>query len=343
VRLPFTTERLTVRLMRSADAAVVAAYRNDPHISEMQSWTLPYSEERASESLAEQDQWTDVTTDGWTMLGVEHDGALIGDLALRMSGGGHIAEIGYTLQRSAHGRGYAREAAGALVQRLFDEHPVHRVCASLSRDNRASMRVLEHIGLVRESTTKLTYLRRDGAWEDDLNYAVTREEFQQWRERPTTPPSDVALVEITEHNARRFLRLETHWSQRDFVAPMDASFADALAGESYDGHPVVPWFRGVEADGDPAGFVMLADVTDHHPEPYLWRLLIDRRHQRRGIGERVIELIIERTREQGVNGIGTSWVPALAGTPEPFYRRLGFEPTGEMDDDEVVARLQLQR
>ena len=32
--------------------------------------------------------------------------------------------------------------------------------------------------------------------------------------------------------------------------------------------------------------VMLALVTDAHPKPYLWRLLVDRRHQRRGIGRR---------------------------------------------------------
>lgn len=36
----------------------------------------------------------------------------------------------------------------------------------------------------------------------------------------------------------------------------------------------------------------------------------------------------------------TSWVPEDGG-PEPFYRVLGFEPTGEVDDGEVVGRLEL--
>lgn len=35
-----------------------------------------------------------------------------------------------------------------------------------------------------------------------------------------------------------------------------------------------------------------------------------------------------------------SWVPAPGG-PEPFYRGLGFEPTGEVDDGEVIGRLAL--
>jgi len=40
----------------------------------------------------------------------------------------------------------------------------------------------------------------------------------------------------------------------------------------------------------------------------------------------------------GPRRLTTSWNPALGG-PEPFYRGLGFEPTGEIDDGEVVAVL----
>jgi diamine N-acetyltransferase len=29
--------------------------------------------------------------------------------------------------------------------------------------------------------------------------------------------------------------------------------------------------------------------------------------------------------------------------PGPFYRRLGFEPTGEVDEGEIVIRLDLTR
>jgi RimJ/RimL family protein N-acetyltransferase len=341
MRLPFDTDRLHIRLMRSADAPTVVEIRNDPAVAHYQDWDLPYTTERALGMLAGQDQLDDITTDGWTALAIAHDGVVVGDLALHMSGGGRIAEIGYTLSVAAQGRGFAREAAGALVDRIFDEYPVHRVSADLSPDNRPSMRVLEHIGLVYESTKQLTFLRRDGTWEDDLVYAVTRDQHAEWRARPTHHPDVVVLEEITEHNVDRYRRLETHWSQRAFVSPMADSFRDALIGEEYDGHPALPWFRGVLADGEPAGFVMLADVTAHHPEPYLWRLLIDRRHQRRGIGERVIALLVERTRAQGVTGLSTSWVPDLAGTPEPFYLRLGFEPTGAIEDGEVVGRLAL--
>ena len=83
---------------------------------------------------------------------------------------------------------------------------------------------------------------------------------------------------------------------------------------------------------------MLANTSDAHPEPYLWRLLVDRLHQRRGIGRRVLDLVVEQCREWGANTLMTSWNPER-GTPEPFYLAYGFEPTGNVVDDEIEARL----
>ena len=76
------------------------------------------------------------------------------------------------------------------------------------------------------------------------------------------------------------------------------------------------------------------------PEPYLWRLLIDRKHQRRGIGTKILDAIVEFCREQGWSTLMTSWGEGR-GTPEPFYLRYGFVPTGEIEDEEIVARLTL--
>ena len=72
--------------------------------------------------------------------------------------------------------------------------------------------------------------------------------------------------------------------------------------------------------------------------PYLWRLLIDRRHQRRGIGDRVLSLLVARLRAEGHESLLVSWHPGPGG-PEPFYLARGFVPTGEVDEDEIVARL----
>jgi len=91
-------------------------------------------------------------------------------------------------------------------------------------------------------------------------------------------------------------------------------------------------------DGELVGFVMLAERTARHPEPYLWRLLVDRRHQRRGIGDRVLDLLVDRLRRAGAPSLLVSWVPGR-GSPAPFYLRRGVRPTGVVDDGEIGARL----
>ena len=68
--------------------------------------------------------------------------------------------------------------------------------------------------------------------------------------------------------------------------------------------------------------------------------MLDAAHQRLGHGTAVIGLVIEFLRSLGATELYTSWQPGDAG-PERFYLRLGFVPTGELDDDEIVACLDL--
>ena len=145
---------------------------------------------------------------------------------------------------------------------------------------------------------------------------------------------------MTHENRAAVRALRTHHSQRAFVAPMLDSFADALLPEIVDGAPVVPWLRAIEADGVIVGFAMLALTTPHHPEPFLWRLLIDRMHQRRGIASRALALIADECRAMGDATLLVSWVEGK-GSPRPFYLAHGFVPTGRIVDGETEARLQL--
>ena len=150
------------------------------------------------------------------------------------------------------------------------------------------------------------------------------------------------LVEITQQNVYKVGRLATHHSQERFVATMPETYTDALVPEIIDGKPVVPWMRAIEADGELVGFVMLAERTEVHLTAYLWRLLIDARHQGRGIGARALRLVGERLAAEGDAVLQTSWVD-VPGGPEGFYRKLGFEPTGEIEDGEIVASIPIGR
>ena len=338
---PLLTERLRVRRVEPGDTAALFARRNDPEVAELQAWEMPFSAADADRIVAGAAEDTDPPVDAWWMLTVERldDGEILGDLALRLGSEGRSAEIGYTFSRASWGHGYATEATAALVEHLFGRPQVTRVHATLHPDNHRSARVLENLGFVHEGHTRLSFWVGDENT-DDAHYGLTRADLDTWRNRPLAAPEEVRLVEVTPDTQSTVMRLVTHKSQERFVAPNVVSFAQALIPEVIDGAPVVPWYRAVEADGELVGFVMMAEITDAHPEPYLWRLMVDRLHQRRRIGDRVLDLVIDQCRAWGADSLIVSWEEGVGG-PSPFYERRGFEPTGEIVDGEIEARLVL--
>jgi RimJ/RimL family protein N-acetyltransferase len=337
--LPVTTERLVLRAFRAADAEPFAAYRSDPDVARYQSWSAPFPVADARKLIAEVGAMEGPQAGEWIQIAVERDGALVGDVAVGLDAGAAIATIGYTMAPALHGQGYGREAVGAVVDRLFDLTGVHRVEASLDPRNIASARLVESLGFELEGVAREAV--RDGNdWADDARYALTSGAHAAWRDRPSSAPTEVRLVEITPATARAMLELETHPTQRRFIATMPSSYADALFPDVVNGAPVVPWLRAIEADGERVGFVMLAAATEHHPEPYLWRLLVDRRHQRRGIGDRALALLVDQLRADGHRSLLVDWNLG-PGTPEPFYLARGFVKVRQLAVDEVEGRLEL--
>jgi diamine N-acetyltransferase len=144
----------------------------------------------------------------------------------------------------------------------------------------------------------------------------------------------ITLREITADTVRAVTKLSVHPDQQSFVATNAVSLAQALFSDA-------AWYRAIYADAELVGFVMLSDETlqanpPAEPTIGLWRLMIDVRHQRKGIGRKVIGLILEYYSSRPVTRpLYTSYVPAPGG-PGPFYLGLGFVPTGEVDEGEVV-------
>jgi len=147
----------------------------------------------------------------------------------------------------------------------------------------------------------------------------------------------VVLEPITPENVRAVYDLRVGPGQDQFVAPNSWSLAQALSGGD------LAWPRAIRVDGEIAGFLMLEiDPVDSQGRMYwLWRLMVAAARQRSGIGAAAVALAADEVRRRGGAELWTSWV-ALPGGPEAFYRKLGFEPTGDLIDGEVVGRLQLQ-
>ena len=333
-----TTERLLIRSFTDDDADDFHARRDDPEVAKYQNWVTPYPREVADEIVASVAAMAGPTPGEWWMAIVEdrHTGDVYGDLALHLSDDGHTAEVGYTFDSGHWGNGYAVESLDSLVAFLFEELDVTRVFGMLHPDNPASAMVLERTGFRFEGHTRRSFWLDDEV-SDDWIYGMVREDWEAWRTRKRTPPDEVRLVEVSVENLDQAVKLETHKTQERFVARMERSMADALFPEIVEGAPVVPWMRAIEADGELVGFVMLALRTEHHAEPILWRFLIDRRHQRRGIGGRALDLVEAACLAMGDTTLVTSWCEGT-GSPRPFYEAHGFVATGRIVDGETEAR-----
>ena len=203
------------------------------------------------------------------------------------------------------------------VDSLFAYPAVNRVHGSLHPDNYASAMVMERLGFLYEGTSRQSFWV-DGVVSDDPHYAILREEWKAWGERLRTPPINVSLVTVTPENLSTLLKLTTHHSQERFIPSVSQSLAEALVSPLERRVAMTPWYRAIEADGELVGFVMLADASATVPDPFLWRLLIDRRHQRRGIGRRVLDLLVDDRRAKGDYRLTVSFRPGL-GSPDEFY------------------------
>lgn len=180
-------------------------------------------------------------------------------------------------------------------------------------------------------------LHRRGEAAGIADWAVARRADGEFPGRPgprsVGDGARMELREVTEETVREVCALQVAPDQRRFVAPNAVSLAEASFAPR-------AWPRAIYADDVPVGFAMLS-IDEAEPEYYLWRLMIADGFQGHGYGRAAIALIADHVRAMpGATHLVTSWVPG-PGSPEGFYLGIGFEPTGEVDDGEVVARLEL--
>ncbi|HET7902196.1 MAG TPA: GNAT family N-acetyltransferase [Candidatus Nanopelagicales bacterium] len=151
----------------------------------------------------------------------------------------------------------------------------------------------------------------------------------------------VTLREITDDNRGAVLALRVTDEQTEYVADVAQSFADAVE------YPEAKaWYRAVYADEELVGFVMISDgITDPDPTllgPYfLWRLLIDQRHQGKGYGSAAIDRVVEHVRSRPDGDVLLVSCHVGPATPIPFYERYGFVRTGAVHEGEPVLALDL--
>jgi RimJ/RimL family protein N-acetyltransferase len=184
-----TTPRLVLRPFRTGDAPAVAKLAGDRDVaSTTASIPHPYPEGLAAEWIASHPARLTAGTEVILAVtlrkariagkaGAARDGRLIGAIGLIVERSGRKAEMGYWIGKPHWGKGYATEAARAVIAFGFDGLSLNRIFAHHMTRNPASGRVLEKAGMTFEGELRQHVLKWD-RFEDVRIYGILRSEHR---------------------------------------------------------------------------------------------------------------------------------------------------------------------
>jgi len=180
-----TTPRLALRPFhrRDAEALVESVCSSLPELSRWLPWPHPrYGRSDALRFIRDsQTAWEEGRAHDFALRshtdGVTHLGNIsVWPTSRREQAG----EVGYWVRSDHTGQGIATEAAARVLQVAFEEIGLHRVVLRVAVGNRASERVAEKLGFVREGLLRKEVLVA-GTWLDHSLWSLLDEEFRRQR------------------------------------------------------------------------------------------------------------------------------------------------------------------
>ena len=167
------TERLLLRRFRAEDADDLYTYLSDADVVKFEPYEPFAKEACAHEAICR--------AENPAFIAVEKDGRVIGNLYLGKDEFG--GEIGWVFAKDAQGKGYATEAAHALMDYAFKTEGLHRILAMCDPQNVPSWKLCERLGMRREAHhLSNVYFFRDEKgepiWKDTYVYAILKTEWK---------------------------------------------------------------------------------------------------------------------------------------------------------------------
>jgi RimJ/RimL family protein N-acetyltransferase len=180
---PIQTDRLLLRPFAETDFDALLAIQSRADVARYLYWD-PRTAAEVRETLDTKVRATAIIAEGdnLSLAAVFREtGELIGDCSLVWTSAEHRqAEIGFVFHPDHHGRGYATEAAAALLGLAFDDLRAHRVFGRLEARNTASARVLERLGMRKEAhLVENEHVK--GEWQSEIVYAQLEREWASRR------------------------------------------------------------------------------------------------------------------------------------------------------------------
>jgi ribosomal-protein-alanine N-acetyltransferase len=173
------TRRLILREFATEDWPAVLAYQSDPRYLRLYAWTArTEADVRAFVAGFVASQAVEPRLKYQLAITLRDGGQLVGNCGVRLAEPGvRIGDLGYELAPQHWGRGYATEAARAMLEFAFVELRLHRVWAECVPENHASRRVLEKLGMHCEGRLRQTRWYK-GCWWDTLLYGILEDEWR---------------------------------------------------------------------------------------------------------------------------------------------------------------------
>ena len=139
----------------------------------------------------------------------------------------------------------------------------------------------------------------------------------------------INLRDITKKNLFSIIDLNVKEDQKNQVAANSVSIAQAHYSKS-------AWLKGIFNNDIAVGFVML-DLIKEENKCFLWRFMIDEKHQGKGYGKLALNQVIDWVRSlEAFEEIRTSYVPTKNGA-DGFYEKFGFIETGRLEDSNEIG------
>ena len=147
---------------------------------------------------------------------------------------------------------------------------------------------------------------------------------------------NITLRRIDESNFMDAFQLELAEGQNKFVSHPVRSLAQAYVYY----HQCTPF--GIYAGASMVGYVMV--IYDRDTREYnLWHLMIDRNHQGLGYGKRAVQYCLDYIRQEPFGPGNTILLTCHEENTAAvsLYRSLGFQETGNREDEEIEMKISL--
>ena len=180
IPLPIRTERLILRRFEGSDLDAFHAYHSLAETARF----LPGPAKSYTQSMERVGRYANFVFEkegDWVALAIESadeaESGLQGEVVLKWLPGRGQGEVGWALAPGARGKGYATEAAAAMLRLGFEELGLHRIEARLDELNTASAEICCRLGM-RQEARHVDKWHYKGQWATELIYAVLADEWR---------------------------------------------------------------------------------------------------------------------------------------------------------------------